>query len=427
MANLKPSSDPRKLYNLNINSYQDINNIENTITANAVLHTDPYPPNNPQTHTNHHNHIAIPRSTNTNRSYEGSYSPSASASTSASSSTFSNPTHRHNATLQETHETDEDTQDTEYTEEQQKFNYHYNLLVYMRHPQQHARIAYDAQISALCIAIWCIFNMFFGFSAAPSLQLIPTTIGDADPLSMAAQTLNIEKLYQRQEIFNNLLVFLIAILVIHKDIILCNAQLCMPMLLLFCFNIRFSIQYVIKFELSWDSVNIVCCLVLLWFMCCRFFFNIFKSSKYDIHWNLMRCHFFYRGFYIRWISYLIYSWFNSLMVLQLMDSVCLSDGQLKSKLCQMHRIKFIGCDMVIVIYCIMVLGIWNRLQFVDAEQLKQYKLSVKSHGVKELFVFIGMLVWCNFMCDTFLTKLVVKKMLLPFTVVVILVSNFLMR
>eukprot|EP01083_Nonionella_stella_P059637 156020_1 len=151
-----------------------------------------------------------------------------------------------------------------------------------------------------------------------------------------------------------------------------------------------------------------------------------KQPKH--YWPLlMRCHFFYRGFYIRWISYLIYSWFNSLMVLQLMDSVCLSDGQLKSKLCQMHRIKFIGCDMVIVIYCIMVLGIWNRLQYVDAEQLKQYKLSVKSHGVKELFVFIGILVLCNVMCDTFFTKLVVKKMLLPFTVVVILVSNFLMR
>ena len=156
----------------------------------------------------------------------------------------------------------------EYSEEQQKFNYHYNLLVYMRHPQQHQRIAYDAQISAAFISMWCIFNMFFGFSANPSLQLIPTNIGDANPFS--AQSLNFERMYQRQEIFNNLLVFLIAILVIHKDIILCNAQLCMPMLLLFNFTVRFSIQYVIKFELSWDSVNCAVILILLWFVCSRY-------------------------------------------------------------------------------------------------------------------------------------------------------------
>ena len=147
----------------------------------------------------------------------------------------------------------------------------------------------------------------------------------------------------------------------------------------------------------------------------------------DIHWNLMRCHFFYRGFYIRWISYLIYAWFNALMVLQLMDSVCLSDGKLQTKLCQMHRIKFIGCDMVIVVYCIMVLGIWNKLQSVNDEKLKLYKLNVPSHGVQEMFVFIGMLVMANFMCETFLSRLIVKKMLLPITVIVILVANFLLR
>ena len=93
----------------------------------------------------------------------------------------------------------------------------------------------------------------------------------------------------------------------------------------------------------------------------------------------------------------------------------------------MQRMKFIGCDMVIVIYCIMVLGIWNRLQQVESRELKPYKLGVSSQGVKELFVFIAMLVMVNWLCETFLTKLVVKKMMLPFTVVVILVANFLMR
>eukprot|EP01084_Bolivina_argentea_P221008 374438_1 len=367
--------DPRKLYNLNTNSYQDMNNMENIDSRNTINVTE-------------------------------SFSPSTSVSASATS-------------LEQLIMGNEEktVKYSSISAEQQQFNYHYNLLIYMRHPQQHARIAYDAQISAISISIWCIFNMFFGFS-----------ITESDTENNNIQ--NIETLYKRQEIFNNLLVFLIAVLVIHKDIILCNAQLCMPILLIFNFTIRFSIEFLIKLELSWYSVNCVIILLLLWFMCCRFFFNIFKSStnNNDIHWNLMRCHFFYRGFYIRWISYLIYSWFNSLMVLQLMDSVCLNDGELKTKLCNAHRMKFIGCDMVIVIYCIMVLGIWNRLQYVDTKYLKQYhKLKVTSHGVKELFIFIGVLVIANFLCEGYFTKLVVKKMLTPFTVVLILVSNFLIR
>ena len=170
--------------------------------------------------------------------------------------------------------------------------------------------------------------MFFGFDA----DSIPFPISDDNAIWDSTTT--IEELYrrqERQERFSNVLVFLIAVLVVHKDIILCNAQLCMPMLLLFNFTVRFSIQYVIKFELSWDAVNCAVILVLLWFVCSRFFFNIFDSSKHDIHWNLMRCHFFYRGPLNRWMSYALYSWFNALMVLQLMDSVCLSDGQLKTK------------------------------------------------------------------------------------------------
>ena len=425
------------------------NNIHNSITANAVTHQQSFPSFPIQNTMNNTTNIPyMPH--NRHRSA----SASTSASSSASSTSFSARARRHsnlfqygeeeelqnnNANEQE-HKTPNTRQSRtqslphrELTEQEQKFNYHYNLLVYMRHPAQHQPIAYDAQISGLFISIWCIFNMFFGFSSNPSLQTIATNTPsnqNVNVLSMAAYQSNVEKIYQRQEIFNNLLVFLIAVLVIHKDIILCNAQLCMPMLLLFNFTIRFTIELIMKFEASWDSVNCVVILVILWFICCRFFFNIFKSSKYDIHWNLMRCHFFYRGGWIRWISYLIYSWFNALMVLQLMDSVCLTDNSLKMKLCPKVRIQFIGCDMVIVIYCIMVLAIWNKLQQIDDEKLmieSKCKLTVKSHGIKEIFIFIAMLIITNFLCETFLSKLVIKKMMLPFTVVVILIANFLMR
>ena len=233
-----------------------------TIRANAVLHQHhPYPCGSPyQSLIDRHNMHNIPRHENTNE-YIGypALSPSASASTSAASSIFSAP-HRqedhvpvsHTQAVQHhrqhvyqhqmmmNHPTTK--QIYQYTEAEQKFQFHYNLLIFMRHPQQHAKISYDASISAVLILIWCAFNMIFGFSANPSLQLIPSSIGEANPLSIAAQTLNIEKMYQRQEIFHNLVVFGIAVLNIHKDIILCNAQLCLPMLLLFNFTgtVRFA-------------------------------------------------------------------------------------------------------------------------------------------------------------------------------------------
>merc|ERR1719189_2985996 len=147
------------------------------------------------------------------------------------------------------------------SEDEQKYNYYYNLLEFMRHPQQYNRIANDAYISAALISIWCIFNMCTGYPSPITSQ------GDESQWNSMVSASIIEQIYERQERFNHVLVFLIAVLVIHKDIILCNAQLCMPMLLLFNFTVRFSIQYVIKFELSWDAVNCAVILVLLWFVC----------------------------------------------------------------------------------------------------------------------------------------------------------------
>eukprot|EP01084_Bolivina_argentea_P117128 208062_1 len=87
-------------------------------------------------------------------------------------------------------------------ENEQKFKYHYNLLVYMRSPSQHYKISTDAKISALFISIWCIVNM----------------------IGYGMLTINKS---EKERIFNNLILFLFTTLMIHKDLILCNGQSCM--------------------------------------------------------------------------------------------------------------------------------------------------------------------------------------------------------
>ena len=244
----------------------------------------------------------------------------------------------------------------------------------------------------------------------------------------------------------------------HKDLILCNGQSCLPILLLFNFTVRQCIEFVINFSLTWNSINIAIILCMLIFTTTRFIFGFFdgnnstddteqgKTQKYDIHWNLMRCHFFYRGDKIRWCSFLIYSWFSSLMILELMDSLCLGrfdvDNSWKlreeilrqSSLCGIKRIKFITCDTVIVIYCVMVLSVWNRLKRIDMRYFRQYRtmylyydLCVDQMGIKEVFVFIGMFLLTFALCETWLQDMIIKKTVLPFTVIIVLIINFLMR
>ena len=85
-------------------------------------------------------------------------------------------------------------------------------------------LLYIAQISAGLILMWCLFNMFFGYPTA--LDPMLSHNGDtSNPLANIVSFEYYEQQYQRQERFNNVLIFMIAVMVIHKDIILCNAQL----------------------------------------------------------------------------------------------------------------------------------------------------------------------------------------------------------
>merc|ERR1712228_521712 len=136
-----------------------------------------------------------------------------------------------------------------------------------------------------------------------------------------------------------------------------------------------------------------------------------------------RCHFFYRGPIIRWITFLIYCWFSSLMILQLMDSLCLGRiDEAQNEVCNVKRIAFITCDTLLVIYCVMVLTVWNKLKSIDMDCLRRmavnkypYYLEVESYAIREIFVFIGVFVLTFALCETWLHWLVVDRMMLPFS------------
>eukprot|EP01084_Bolivina_argentea_P275775 470399_1 len=52
-------------------------------------------------------------------------------------------------------------QENKYKIAENRYKYHYNLLLQMRSPINHKIISYDAKISAFLITIWCIFNIFY--------------------------------------------------------------------------------------------------------------------------------------------------------------------------------------------------------------------------------------------------------------------------
>lgn len=182
-------------------------------------------------------------------------------------------------------------------------------------------------------------------------------------------------------------------------------------------------------------------------------------------------------------TYWVAEYVSFSMILQLMDSLCLGrfdeDFALQDTLCMVKKIKFVTCDTVIVVYGVLVLSLWRKLQvlwcftsiesswitfwlfgclhcisasiwnFSDAvkawivcdliqyfecidswcarymEYTVYYDLSVKNHMFTEWFVAVFIFLGTYILCETFLTSLVVKKTILPFTVIVILIFNFL--
>ena len=293
-----------------------------------------------------------------------------------------------------------------------KFKYHYNLLLWMRWPSQYDRIWHDAAISAMLTTLWCVANMaLWGWRSHG----------------------------ERERVLHDLMLFLFAMLMIHKDLILCNGQSCMPMLLLLLFAVRMLIEFVVHFELSLHGVNGMAILCILLFTASRFVFGCWTPmDRHEVHWNLMRCHFFYRGDFVRWSCFAMYCWFSSLMILELMDALCIETNiDVHSKQpspCNAPKIKFVSCDAIIVLYGGITLFLWNRLQKLDMRRFREsgslylyYDLSVDCHALKESLLFAVVFIAVYGLRETLLTDFVVKKTVLPFTVIAVLIFNFLVR
>ena len=290
-------------------------------------------------------------------------------------------------------------------EEDYKLRYQYNLLVSMQSNMEHMIISRDTTISAILITIWCMFNMFgFGLSS------------------------NITNKEDPEYLLYNLLLFLITILIIHKDLILCNGQSCLPLLLLFNFTIRMIIECLIEwiihivfnqqFAMTFYGVNIGYILCVLLFSSQRFIFNLF--GRKDMFLKLMKCRLFYRGEYIRWTSFLMYCWFCSLMMVQLIDTVCMKHLELFGNA---KNFGIIACDIMVFGYGTFVLWIWSQLKQNTLEC--NYYLQVEGYTILEILLFIFVFILTFGLYESWLTELLVKKM--TFTVIIVLVINFLMR
>ena len=306
------------------------------------------------------------------------------------------------------------------SEEDAKFQYHYNLLRKIREPLYHNKIALHAKLSGAAISLWCIINMYL--------------VAQCDTYKKS----------ERDHIFNHLLLFLITMLIVHKDIILCNGQACLPLLCLFNFTIIGLMEYAVNLgkEWQWDSkygLNALVILLILLYSTQRFIFDFMGNpggfgKDFYIEWNLMRCHLYYRGWKARWITFVSYSWWNSLMILQLMDNVCIKNifnNNENWEFFGMKRFKFISCDIAIVVYGVFVMWLWMRLKNVDIEWANtlyvNYKLNVKGYPIWEVAIFIAVFLGTFALSETVLAQLMVKQMLIPLTVVLVLVVNFLMR
>merc|ERR1712154_572895 len=139
----------------------------------------------------------------------------------------------------------------------------------------------------------------------------------------------------------------------------------------------------------------------------------------------MGSHLFYRGIWIRWISFVLYSWFSSLLILDMMDVLCVADG-MEIPFRKGQRAVFVINDAVIVAFSVLVLWTWNWMKQIDLKQFKHscYTLYVPEQLGMEIVVFLVVFVFTFGLCENQLSRLVVKNVVLPFGVVMVLFINF---
>ena len=254
-----------------------------------------------------------------------------------------------------------------------------NLMVFMRDPKQHNIISYDAKVLATAIFIWCAINLLFLCFSADSEEI---------------EDIN-HSMKQREDSINKLILFLITILIVHKDVILCNGQSSLPLLLLFNFTVKMSFEFLLSFTMSLESMNTMLILLILSFCTQRFTMDLFSPNPngLNVTRSLIRSHLFYRGPWIRWISFVLYSWFSSLLILDLMDVLCIAEGD-HIPFGRDQRAVFIINDAVIVGYSVICISVWNGMKAIDLKQFKHswFTLYVPEKLGTEICVFSGFVI-----------------------------------
>ena len=83
---------------------------------------------------------------------------------------------------------------------------------------------------------------------------------------------------------------------------------------------------------------------------------------------------------------------------------------------------------------VLVLSLWRKLQCIDMQYFRQhqsmnlyYELSVENHMFKEWFLALFIFLSAYILCETFLINLVVKRTVLPISVIIVLIFNFAVR
>mgnify|MGYP006241778707 CR=1 FL=1 len=108
-----------------------------------------------------------------------------------------------------------------------------------------------------------------------------------------------------------------------------------------------------------------------------------------------------------------------------------------NKLVKTQRYEFLSCDIIIIVYCVTMISIWNKLKQIDIYNLRNMNINVppqvinalmvNSFAIQEIFVFITIFILTFVLSEGVFTKLLMNKLIIPFTVIAVLILNFLMR
>merc|ERR1711971_555945 len=168
-----------------------------------------------------------------------------------------------------------------------------------------------------------------------------------------------------------------------------------------------SFQFLLTFTVSLEALNAMLILLIVAFVVQRFTMDWFspKPMNLNITRCLIRSHLFYRGCWRRWASFILYSAFSSLLILDLMDVLCIADGD-RIPFESDQRAVFLFHDVVIMGFSVMVLSLWNTMKAIDFEQSKSSwtTLYVADELGTEALVFMAVFMVVFGLYETWLSR-----------------------